>query len=192
MWTLKTKNWEIMMEWEGIIFEKISKYSKITGWILIILWLVWIILPYFMALSTLVFVAYLMILAWFIIEYFTFVANKEDWLGYLKWFVLLLAWIFIVLKPELGIKILWIVFIFYFVIDGFISLLLAFAGRFKNGSWIWFINYLALFILAWIFIYSWDNVQLLAALIGLFVGISLFFDWVSLLITGRLFKKLIK
>ena len=192
MWTLKTKNWELMMEQEGIILEKVSKYWKITWWILIILWLIGIILPYFMALSTLVFVAYLMILAWLVIEYFTFITNKEDWLGYLKWFVLLLAWIFIVLKPDLWIKVLWIVFIIYFFIDGFISLLLAFAGRFKNGSWMWFINYVALFILAVIFISSWNNVQLLAVLIWIFVWISLFFDGVSLLITGRLFKKILK
>ncbi len=192
MWTLKTKNGEIMMEQEAIVLEKISKYSKITWWILIILWLVGIILPYFMALSTLVFVAYLMIFAWLVIEYFTFITNKEDWLGYLKWFVLFLAWIFIVVKPDLWIKVLWIVFIIYFFIDGFISLMLSIAGRFKNGSWMWFINYVALFILAVIFIYSWNNVQLLTELIWIFVWISLFFDGVSLLITGRLFKKLLK
>ena len=190
MWTLKTKWGEIVFDSPESIVKKVSKFSKITWWILIILWLVWTFLPYFMTLTTLGFVAYLMIFAWISIFSFTYLSNKTDWLGYLKWFVLLFSWILIVVEPELWIKVLAIIFIFYFFIDWFINLLLASAAWFKNWSWIWFINAILLFLLWAIFIYDWGND--LGILIWIFVWISLFFDWVSLLVTWKIFNKFLK
>lgn len=190
MWTLKTKWGEIIFDSPETIVEKVSKFSKITWWILIILWLVWIFLPSFMTIATLGFVAYLMIFAWISIFSFTYLSNKKDWLGYLKWFVLLFSWIFIVIKPELWIQVLWIIFIFYFFIDWFINLLLASAAWFKNWAWIWFINAILLFWLGVIFIYSWGGD--LELLIWIFVWISLFFDWISLLMTWKFFNKFLK
>jgi len=52
--------------------------------LLIILGLVGIITPYIMTIATLAFVAYLMVVAGLLIFYFTYLANRKDFLGYLK------------------------------------------------------------------------------------------------------------
>jgi len=190
MWTLKTKWNQIIFDSPETILENVSKFSKITWWLLVILWLIWTFLPYFMTIAILGFVAYLMIFAWITIFSFTYISNKKDWLGYLKWFILFFSWIFIVIKPDLWIQVLWIIFIFYFFIDWFINLLLALAAWFKNWAWIWFVNSILLFWLGIIFIYNWGNN--LEILIWIFVWISLFFDWISLFITGKIFNKFLK
>ncbi len=192
MWSLKTKNnWELVFDTEENIVKKVSKFSKITGWFLIILWIIWLVVPYLTTIATLGFVSYLLIFAWISIFYFTYLSNKKDWLWYLKWFVLFISWILLIVNINLGLQVLAIIFIMYFFIDWFINLLLAIIWWFKNGSWIWFVNAILLFLLAAIFISSWWNKDLLGVLIWIFVWISLFFDGISLLITWRIFNKFI-
>ncbi len=190
MWTIKNKESEIILNSEWGILEEILKLSKISWIILIVLWILWIILPYLMTLTTLIFIAYIMLLAGLSMFFFTYLSNKKDWIWYLKWFILFLTGIFIVLKPGFGIQALGVIFIFYFFVDWFINLMLALSAGLKNGSWIWLINSLLLFWLWIIFIISWNTDLVL--LIGIFVGISLFFDWISLLITWKLLGKILK
>ena len=91
---------------------------------------------------------------------------------------------------NLGIKVLWIIFIFYFFIDWFINLVLSSMTGFKNGGWIWFVNAILLFWLAILFIIWWE--QDLSLFIGIFVWISLFFDGISLIITGKVLNNFLK
>ena len=81
-----------------------------------------------------------------------------------------------------GVATLGLLFSIYFFMDAFAGFGLAFSAEGQKHKWIWLFNATTSLILAIIFIISWPFSSLW--LVGFFVGVSLFFDGIALLVGG--------
>jgi len=175
---------------EEDLFEKFSKYTKIAGVIFIILGLVGIFFPVFMTLATVTFVAWLMMFAGLMAGYFTYISDKSDYLGWLKSFILVAIALFMIFYPMSGVGTVGLLLSIYFFMDSFASFSLSLNMRPASG-WIWWmVNAVFSMLIGILFVIGWPFTSMY--LIGLLVGFSLFFDGISLLITGSIFKKMDK
>ncbi|MRJ02097.1 MAG: hypothetical protein GXO19_04425 [Epsilonproteobacteria bacterium] len=172
------------------VMEKFAKHSKIAGVIFLLLGLVGIFYPTIMSVATAYFVAWLFLLSGFVIAFHTWENDRKDWLGWLKAFIYILTGILVAIFPLPGVAALGIILAVYFFFDGFASF--ALAGQLKGEKWWWLIllNGILSIILGVIFLVGWPFNSLI--LVGLFVGISLFFDGVVLLSMGSYIDKLQK
>ncbi len=177
---LKDKNKEFL--------EKFAKHSKVAGVIFLLLGLVGVFYPVVMSLTTAYFVAFLFLLSGFMIAYHTYSTDKKDWLGWLKAFLYLLTGILVTLYPVPGVAALGIILAVYFFMDGFASFALAGQLKGQKYNWLIVINGILSIVLGIIFLVNWPFGSLV--LVGLFVGISLFFDGVVLLTMSSAIKKL--
>ncbi|WP_281951836.1 HdeD family acid-resistance protein [Nitrosophilus kaiyonis] len=172
------------------LLKKFSKHSKIAGVIFILLGLAGIIFPGLMSLATAIFFAWLLIFSAFVTGYHTYNINPKDWLGWLKAFIFLITGILIAINPLPGVAALGIIFAIYFLFDSFAGFALAFQIKPQKGWWLPLINGILSLIIAVIFIIGWPFSSLI--LVGLLVGISLFFDGIVLLSMGSFVDKLNK
>ena len=188
MWTHSTKWQKNLSLSDKDVLEKFRKYAKITGVIFVILGLIGIIFPLALSIATVAFASYLMIIGGLISGYFTWVTDKEDWLGWLKSLVLLMMGLFILYYPISGIAAIGLMLVFYFFMDAFAGFALAFSMRPNNLWWVWLFNAFISLALGVIFIAGWPFSS--TYLVGLFIGISLFFDGLALLAGGSIWGRL--
>jgi len=122
--------------------------------------------------------------------YFTYISDKSDYLGWLKSFVLIAIALFIIFYPLSGVGTVGLLLSIYFFMDSFASFSLSLTMRPASG-WIWWMmNAVLSMLIGILFVIGWPFSSMY--LIGLLVGFSLFFDGISLLITGSIFKKISK
>ncbi len=178
MWHYKTTEVDI----NNTLIDKFKKYAKIGGVVFILLGLVGIFFPTYMTFGTLAFVSYLMLFAGISAGALTWTSNRKDWAGWLKSFILITVSLYMFFYPMQGVATLGLLFSFYFFMDAFTGFGLAFSAEGKKHKWVWVFNAVTSLALAIIFIVSWPFSSLW--LIGFFVGISLFFDGIALLIGG--------
>ncbi len=169
------------------IFEKLGKYAKLSGVIFIILGIIGIIFPTYMTLATEIFVSYLMLLAGVVAGYFTWITDKNNWLGWLKSFILVGVALLMLLYPMSGIATIGLLLAIYFFMDAFAGFAMASMHPIK-GRWLWLFNGLLSLALGVLFLINWPFSSMY--LIGIFVGISLFFDGFILFIGGSQLKKI--
>ncbi len=169
------------------LIDSFKKYSKVGGILFIILGLIGIVFPIVMSLTTLAFVSYLMIVAGFFSGWLTWQSNKEDWAGWLKSFILVLTGLFMIIYPTLGIATLGLLFAIYFFMDAFASFGLAYSLKPQKIWWLWLFNAITSLILGVIFVIGWPFSSIY--LVGLLVGVSLFFDGIALLTGGIMVDK---
>jgi len=182
MWNWNSKL-SVEMNIDKNIIDNFKKYAKISGTIFIILGVIGIVYPTFMSLTTVAFVAYLMLLGGLIGGYLTYKSNKKDWAGWLKSFLLILTALLLLFYPLQGAAALGLMFAIYFFVDAFSSFGLAFSLK-PQKVWIfWLINALTSLVLGVLFIIGWPLSSLY--LVGLFVGISLLFDGIALIVGGK-------
>ncbi|WP_457744555.1 HdeD family acid-resistance protein [Sulfurimonas sp.] len=175
---------------EEDLFDKFSKYSKIAGAIFIVLGTIGIIYPVFMTLATVTFVSWIMMFAGFMAGSFTYMSDKNDYLGWLKSFILIGVGAFMLFYPVSGAGTVGLLLSVYFFMDAFASFSLALSMKPSHG-WIWWmINAIFSMLIGILFLVDWPFSSMY--LIGLLVGFSLFFDGFSLLVTGSIFKKMNK
>ena len=172
------------------LLPKFSKNAKIAGIIMLILGLLAIVYPFASSLFTVIFIAWLMVFGGFIAGFVTAKTNPEDWLGWLKAFILVLTGMLMILKPAIGIQAIALILAIYFLLDTFAGFVMGALMRPMQGWWLWSMNGFFSLVLAIIFLSSWINTKETAWLIGIFVGISLFFDGLSLIFMGNIFRKL--
>jgi len=189
MWNWNSKvNAEININQN--LIDNFRKYSKISGSMFVLLGLAGIIFPSFMSLTTLVFVTYLMLFAGFFAAWLTYTSNKNDWAGWLKSILLIGTSLLLLFYPLQGVATLGLLFSFYFLMDAFSSFGLAFSLKPQKVWVLWLINAISSLILGVLFIIGWPLSSLY--LVGLFVGISLLFDGISLLAGGKFIDDLEK
>jgi len=184
------ENLNLEMNINKNLVDSFKKYSKIGGVLFIILGAIGIAFPMVMSLTTLAFVSYLMIIAGFFSGWLTWQSNKEDWAGWLKSFILVLTGLFMILNPEIGVATLGILFAIYFFMDAFAGFGLAFSLRPQKIWWLWLFNAITSLILGVLFVVGWPFSSMF--LVGLLVGISLFFDGIALLTGGMVIDKMEK
>ena len=168
--------------------KNFEKHSKIAGVIFLLLGLVGIFYPVIMSFTAAYFVAFLFIFSGLTIGYHTYQTDKKDWLGWLKAFIYLLTGILVTIFPVPGVAALGIILAIYFFMDGFASFALAGQMKGEKYNWLIILNGIFSVILGVIFLVYWPFGALW--LVGLFVGISLFFDGVVLLSMGSYVKHL--
>jgi len=164
------------------LVDKFKKYAKIGGVLFILLGVIGVLFPTFMTLGTLVFVSYLMLFAGVSSAALTWSSNRNDWTGWLKSFILIVVPLYMIFYPMQGAATLGLLFSMYFFMDAFSGFGLALSAEGQKHKWIWLFNAATSFVLAVIFIVGWPFSSLW--LVGFFVGISLFFDGIALLVGG--------
>ncbi|BCD59282.1 MULTISPECIES: HdeD family acid-resistance protein [unclassified Nitratiruptor] len=171
------------------LLKNFEKHSKIAGVIFLLLGLVGIFFPAIMSLTTAYFVAFLFIFSGITIGYHTWQTDKKDWLGWLKAFIYFLTGALVIFFPLPGVAALGIILAIYFFMDGFASF--ALSGQMKGENkywWLILLNGILSIVIGVIFLIGWPFSSLF--LVGLFVGISLFFDGIILLTMSSQIKKL--
>lgn len=170
------------------LFDQIGKYAKTAGVIFMILGLIGAIYPVYASFATVVFVAWLMLIAGIFAAYFTYVTDRSDWAGWLKSVILIGVALYMLFSPLGGVATLGLLFSIYFFMDAFAGFTIV-SSMYPNKGWgIWAFNASLSLIIAILFVIGWPFSSLY--LIGLFVGFSLFFDGLALLMGGKLFKKM--
>lgn len=170
------------------LIDRFSKNSKIAGIIFLLLGLVGIVFPVFMSVTSALFFGWLLLFTGFFAATHTWTTARGDWMGWLKTFVLLVTGTMILINPVPGVLALGIIFAIYFMFDAFSSTALAFQMRPAPMWWVVLLNGVISFALALIFLIDWPMSSMV--LVGLLVGISLFFDGIALLAISYGAKKL--
>jgi len=176
------QNLNLEMNVNKNLVDNFKKHAKIGGSLLVLMGVVGIIFPQLMSITTVLLVAYLMMFAGISIGLLTYKSNKEDWVGWLKCFILLLSSFFLLFYPLQGAAALGLVFSVYFFTDAFTSFSLAFSLRPQKIWLVWLFNAIASLALGILFVIGWPKSSLF--LIGILVGISLLFDGIALLLGG--------
>jgi len=176
------KNLNLEMNLNKNLVDNFKKHAKISGSIFVLVGAIGIIFPAFMSVTTVMLVAYLMMFAGISAGLLTYKSNKEDWAGWLKSFILVLASFVLLYYPLQGAAALGLVFAIYFFTDAFAGFGLAFSLKPQKIWLVWLFNAITSLVLGVLFIIGWPKSSLF--LIGLLVGISLLFDGVSLLLGG--------
>ena len=166
------------------LVDRFKKYAKISGIVFIILGLVGIFYPTFMTMTAVALVSYLMLFAGVSSAWFTWSSRRNDWAGWLKSFMLILVGALMIFFPLNGAATLGMLLAVYFFVEAYAEFALAFSQRPNTVWWLWLLNGIISFVLGMIFVLGWPFNSLY--LVGLFVGISLFFDGVALL-SGSIF-----
>ncbi len=172
------------------LFEKFGKNAKIAGAILALLGVIGIIFPGFMTMATVYFVSWLLLFGAFSTGYFTYMSDKRDWLGWLKVVLMFGVSLYMLFFPLSGAATLGLLFSIYFFMDAFAGVALASNQYPAKGWWLWALNGLLSFILGVIFVVGWPFNSLY--LVGVFVGISIFFDGIALFSGGRFLQNMTK
>jgi len=181
------KNFSLEMNANRNLIDSWKKHAKIGGIILIIIGIVGIVFPQVLSLTTLMLVAYLMMFAGVSIALLTYKSNKEDWIGWLKSFTLLLSSLLLLFYPMQGVAALGLIFSIYFFTDAFSGFSLAFSMKPHKIWLVWLFNALTSSALGILFVVGWPTSSLF--LIGIFVGISLLFDGLALLLGSAFIKE---
>ena len=176
------QNLNLEMNVNKNLVDNFKKHAKIGGSILVLMGAAGIIFPQLMSITTVIIVGYLMMFAGISIGFLTYKSNKEDWVGWLKSFVLLLSSFFILFYPLQGAAALGLVFAVYFFTDAFAGFSLAFSLRPQKIWIVWLFNAITSLALGVLFVIGWPMSSLY--LIGILVGISLLFDGIALLLGG--------
>jgi uncharacterized membrane protein HdeD (DUF308 family) len=184
MWNNST----LQIEINRSIVSNLKKYAKISGILFIILGTLGIFFPTFMSISAVVLVSYLMLFAGISSGIFTWMSNKKDWAGWLKSFLLVGASLIMLFYPMQGVATSGLVFAIYFFMDAFAGFGLAFSLKDDKHWWLWLINAITSLILGVLFIIGWPMSSLF--LVGIFVGISLLFDGIALLVGGSYLEEI--
>ena len=181
-------NYSIFINNEDIT-EKFAKYSKIYGIIFMLLGLLGILFPNIMSVSSALFIGWIMLFSGIFTAMHTWQINKKDWLGWLKSLLFLTVALLIMINPITGVVALGVLFSAYFFIDSALNLSLAFSIKPESGWWMVLLNSILSLILGVYFLYAIANPIKTMWLVGIFVGISLFFDGVMLLSLSNASKK---
>ncbi len=179
--------WRLWLDMDPETKAMVAKRATWVGVVLMLIGLAGVVFPEVMSLAVVFFVAWLMLFAGLIAGYFTWHFDKEDWLGWLKTFVLIATALFLIFKPLPGVAAVGLLLAIYFLFDAFGNFGIAFSMKPAKGWGWWLLNGILSLALAVIFLVGWPFSSMV--FVGLFVGISLFFDGVVLLVLGNNLKK---
>ncbi|OQX49869.1 MAG: hypothetical protein B5M46_03150 [Epsilonproteobacteria bacterium 4484_20] len=178
--------WKVPEEIEQ--FEVFKKNAKTVGVILMVIGFLGAMFPIAASLTTVVFVAWILLMSGFLVGYFTYKSDAGDWRGWLKSLIFLGVGIYMLVNPVGGIATVGLLFSIYFFMDAFSGFTLA-ASFYPNKGWgIWAVNAVLSLLMAMIFVIGWPHTSIV--LIGLLVGFSLFFDGLALLMGAKVLEKI--
>lgn len=167
-----------------ILLDELSRRRlQRTGFVLIVLGLIGIVLPQVLSITLSLFIASLLIISGLATAYLSSRSYGRFGLVWLKPFILILLGLLLVFHPEAGAAALGLLLIIYFLLQAFASISFALAIR-AMGGWLWtLVSGILSLLLAIIFIVGWPFSAV--ALVGLFIGINLMFDGIALVMLAR-------
>jgi uncharacterized membrane protein HdeD (DUF308 family) len=174
-------NYSIFLGQSPEILDKIKKNAQIVGIIFVVLGLLGMFFPEILSLSSAIFFGWLLLFSGITIGWHLWQTNPKDWLGWLKFLLLSITGILVILNPLPGVITLGILFTSYFFIDSAASISLAFKLRPQPMWWISLLNGILSFALGVLFLMAIGNPLQALWGVGIFIGISLFFDGLVLL-----------
>lgn len=166
-----------------------GKYTAIVGVLLIILGSIGIILPIVMSIFTTAMVASLLLIAGVLWAYHSAQARSRHVMDWLKPVILIAAGGLLLAYPLPGVASVGLMIAFYLLLDAFSSFAMASTIHPAKGWGMMVVNGVASLILATLFLIGWPATTLW--LVGLYVGISMFFDgWALIFVWWALRKGL--
>jgi uncharacterized membrane protein HdeD (DUF308 family) len=179
--------WRYPKELEEL--EVFKKNTKIIGSIMIVVGFLSAMFPLIATLTTVMFVAWILLFSGFLIGFFTYKHDKNSWRGWLKSIIFICVGSYMIISPVHGVATLGLLFGIYFLMDAFSGFTLV-SSYYPNRGWgIWLINAILSMIMAMIFIGGWPHTSIL--LIGLLVGFSLFFDGLALIMGTKIIDNIV-
>ena len=170
-----------------MLIRNFRRHSILAGTVLTIIGAVGMVLPPLASLSISFLVGFLLILSGVVSGYQVFLSYRKSMMVWLKPFLLVVTGLLILIYPVAGIAAVGIMLAIYFLMDAFAGFSMMFELHELKGTLWLAINSVVSLILGITLIAGWPTSSIL--LVGLFVGISLFMDGISLLILGLVFPR---
>ena len=169
------------------VLDKFGSYTLIAGILLIVLGTAGIVLPGVMALGTALFVAWLLVAGSAVWAIHTYKHNPTHVIDWLKPVLLFVTGGLMLIYPASGVAAVGLLLAIYLLLDAYGSFALAQTIHPEKGwGWMTF-NGILSFLMALLFLIGWPSTSLW--LVGLYVGISLLFDGLALVVIGWALRK---
>ena len=164
-----------------------EKSILVAAGLLVALGLIGILAPNLISFSILVFMGCLMIVGGVFFGYYSYQYHTRSFVGWLKPLILITAGALILIHPGAGIAAFTLVVTLYLFMDAYASFGLAYA-RHPEPGWGWLLlNGLLSITLAMLLLVGWPETS--ALFLGIYIGISLLLDGITLLMLGMKMKK---
>lgn len=180
----------VKFQFDKETLKKFSKYGVIAGILMMLIGLSGIFLPGLMSIAVVTFMAWMFIFSAFVQGYNTWKNYRSSFVAWLKPLLSLIAGGLFLVFPVEGIAVTGILLATYLLIDAYSSIAFGIEYKPNKGWWMMILNGIFSIILAVILMVGWPFSSIV--LVGLFVGVSLFFDGVALLTFAIGAKKLEK
>ena len=173
---------------DGTILKKFSKYSLIVGALFVVLGLLGIILPGALSLVASTFLGWMLLAGGVLSLYFVFLAKWRSAWSWVKALLLVFTGTLILLNPLAGILAVALLLALYLLIDAVGNFTLA-QALYPHKGWGWMAaNGVLSAALGLYMVFAMPATTIV--LVGLYLGISLLFDGVTLIMIGMAAKKL--
>ncbi len=177
----------VLSGFDGAVLKKFSKHSLLIGGLLLALGLLGIILPQALSLVASAFLGWILLTAGTLSLYLAFLTNWKSVISWVKAFLLLFTGALVLFNPLAGILAVALLLALYLFMDAFANFALA-QSMYPMKGWGWMAaNGVVSLGLGLIMTFAWpaDTV----VLVGLYLGISLLFDGITLIMMGLAAKK---
>ena len=163
-----------------------EKSVLIVGGMLGLIGLAGIIAPHIVAITTTVFLGIVMIAAGVFFAYYSYQFHTKSFVGWLKPIILVTVGVMMLMNPKAGIAALTLLVTLYLFMDAYAGFGLAYM-RHPEPGWGWFfMNGIFSLLLAILMLIGWPTMS--AVFLGLYIGISLLLDGISLFMFGMKLK----
>lgn len=167
--------------------KRFQKFSLITGLLLIVVGIAGAVLPQIMSLVVSAFLGWMLITGGVLTGYLAFLGRGRSMIAFLKPVLLIVTGALFIFYPLAGLATLALLLTVYLLLDAFGGFGLAY-DLYPMRGWGWMaFNGLMSFVLALVLFVGWPLTSPL--MVGLYVGISLFFDGLALVTLGMLAGK---
>ncbi len=167
--------------------KRFQKFSLIAGILLIVVGIAGAILPQIMSLVVTAFLGWMLITGGVLTGYLAFLGRGRSMIAFLKPVLLIVTGAMFIFYPLAGMAALALLLSVYLLLDAFGGFGLAY-DLYPMRGWGWMaFNGLMSFVLAMVLFIGWPVTSPL--MVGLFIGISLFFDGLALVSLGILAGK---
>jgi len=167
--------------------ERFKKFSLIAGILLMIVGIAGAVVPQVMSLVVSAFLGWLLITGGVLTGYLAFLGRGRSMIAFLKPILLIITGAMFVFYPLAGLAAIALLLTVYLLLDAFGGFGLAY-DLYPMRGWAWMaFNGLMSFILALVLFIGWPLTS--PIMVGLFIGISLFFDGLALVSLGILAGK---
>jgi uncharacterized membrane protein HdeD (DUF308 family) len=171
-----------LMGFDSEIIKKFSKHSLLIGGLLLVLGLLGIILPSALSLVASAFLGWMLLTGGILSLYFAFLTKWRSAWSWVKAVLLLFTGTLILVNPVAGIMAVALLIALYLMMDAVGNITLA-QALYPNKGWGWMAaNGVLSFALAMVMIFAYPATTVV--LVGLYLGISLLFDGIALIMLG--------